>query len=457
MVFSSEVFLFIFLPLVLALYFCIKPFRNLLLLLASLFFYAWGEPVYVILMLISIVANYTFGMLLEKNSKESIRKLILFICCLLNLAILGYFKYAGFLVANLNALGLNLNVPDISLPIGISFYTFQAMSYVIDVYRGQVPAQNNILNLGLYISMFPQLIAGPIVRYSTIQQEIDNRTVTVRDFYEGVKRFMFGFSKKILIADTVSKIADVAFSTASPSMNLAWMGAIAYTIQIYFDFSGYSDMAIGLGRMFGFHFLENFDYPYISRSIREFWRRWHMSLGQWFRDYVYIPLGGSRCKESRVCINYLIVFFLTGLWHGASWNFVVWGLWYAVFILLERFFDGKEAKIKLPSLILRIYSLLVIVLGWVFFRAETCSYALKYIRSMFSFKFDHSVWINVSFEEAVILILGIILATPLYSLIANKVKGKAEVVTDIIAVICFALGVMYMVGNGFSPFLYFRF
>lgn len=456
MVFSSEIFIFIFLPVVLLLYYLIKPARNIILLIASLFFYAWGEPVYVLLMLISIACNFLFGVLLENSDDNIKRRLLLVLCVIVNLGLLGYFKYAGFIVDNLNRISINLSKPNVSLPIGISFYTFQAMSYVIDVYRRQVPAQKNVLKLGLYISMFPQLIAGPIVRYVTIAEEIDSRKVSLQDFYEGAKRFMFGFAKKILIADTVCKIADKAFAMDNPSMNMAWMGAIAYTIQIYFDFSGYSDMAIGLGRMFGFHFLENFDYPYISKNIREFWRRWHMSLGQWFRDYVYIPLGGSRCKETRVCVNYIIVFFLTGLWHGASWNFVVWGLWYALFILLERIL-GKKNVFKIPDVISHIYSLLVIITGWVFFRAETCSYAINYIKSMFSFKFDHSVWINVTFEQVVILLIGLIISMPIYKLIDGKCKEKTPVITDALALFVFTLGVLYMVGNGFSPFLYFRF
>lgn len=457
MVFSSEIFMFIFLPIVLALYYLVKPGRNIILLIASIFFYAWGEPVYVLLMFFSICANYIFGILMEKYDNEVARRVILSVCCLVNLSLLGYYKYAGFIAENLNKFGLNVNVKDISLPIGISFYTFQAMSYVIDVYRREVPAQKSILKLGLYISMFPQLIAGPIVRYTTIQEEIDNRTVNLTDFYEGCKRFMFGFSKKILIADSVSKIADTAFSFDTPSMNMAWMGAIAYTIQIYFDFSGYSDMAIGLGRMFGFHFLENFDYPYISKSIREFWRRWHMSLGQWFRDYVYIPLGGSRCSYSRVCMNYLIVFFLTGLWHGASWNFVVWGLWYALFILCERTALRINKSFKAPNVLAHIYTMLIVVMGWVFFRTETCVSAIKYLLSMFSFRFDHSVIINVPMEQAFFLLVGIILSLPVFQLIIKKESVINTVLTDFLAIIFFVLGIMYMVGNGFSPFLYFRF
>ena len=326
MVFSSEIFLFVFLPITMLCYFIFKPCRNLILLLASLLFYAWGEPVYVILMLVSIIVNYLLGLLIEAQESVKIRKLTLAFSCTLNLAFLGLFKYASFLIQNLALIGIEIKDPEIRLPIGISFYTFQAMSYVIDIYRQKVPAQKSVFKLGLYISMFPQLIAGPIVRYSDIEQEIDNRHTTYNDFYEGSKRFMLGFSKKVLIADTVGKAADIAFGMNNLSMNMAWLGAIAYTIQIYFDFSGYSDMAIGLGRIFGFHFLENFNYPYVSTSVKEFWRRWHMSLSGWFKDYLYIPLGGSRCGKLKIYRNLIIVFLLTGLWHGASWNFVVWGL-----------------------------------------------------------------------------------------------------------------------------------
>lgn len=302
--------------------------------------------------------------------------------------------------------------------------------------------------------MFPQLIAGPIVRYSDVESEISDRHTTLDDFYEGAKRFMFGFSKKILIADVVCKIADTAFTMDNLSANMAWIGIVAYSIQIYFDFSGYSDMAIGLGRIFGFHFLENFNYPYISKSVREFWRRWHMSLGGWFRDYVYIPLGGSHCSELRIYLNLLIVFFLTGLWHGASWNFVVWGLWYAIFLIGERFLGKRYSNVKIPLVIRHLYVCMVIIIGWVFFRAETCSAALSYIRTMFSFRFDWSPIINVSLECMTMLIVGIVLSIPLYKLInCHKSKG----ISDVFAVLFFILSILYMVGNGFSPFLYFRF
>ncbi len=456
MVFSSEIFLFIFLPLTIAFYFLSGRFKNIVLLAASLLFYAWGEPIYIVLMLVSIAGNYLFGLLMGKLHLSSVRKAVLVIACMVNLAFLAVYKYAGFVVANLNSLGFAVGDPGIDLPIGISFYTFQSMSYVVDVYRGKVSTQRNILKLGLYVSMFPQLIAGPIVRYSDVESEINSRHTTPEDFCEGAKRFMIGFSKKILIADIVAKIADTAFSMDGLSTNMAWLGIIAYSIQIYFDFSGYSDMAIGLGRIFGFHFLENFDYPYISKNIREFWRRWHMSLGGWFRDYVYIPLGGSRCAEPRIYLNLLIVFFLTGLWHGASWNFVVWGLWYAVFLIGERFWEKRNLKCRIPSILQHIYACLVILIGWVFFRAETCGAAITYIRAMFSFRFDHAPAINISSECMTMLIIGIVFSMPVYKMLHSRVRFFRGL-SDVLAVACFALSILYMVGSGFSPFLYFRF
>ena len=455
MVFSSETFLFIFLPLVIVVYFLSGRFKNITLLVASLLFYAWGEPVYILLMLGSITGNYLFGIFMGKLNSPISRKCGLAVSCAANLVLLGVFKYIGFIISNLNILGFSIAQPGIELPIGISFYTFQSMSYVIDVYRKKVPAQRNILKLGLYVSMFPQLIAGPIVRYNDVENEINNRHTSLEDLYEGSKRFMFGFSKKILIADVVSKIADTAFTMDGLSMNMAWIGAIAYTIQIYFDFSGYSDMAIGLGRIFGFHFMENFDYPYISKNIREFWRRWHMSLGGWFRDYVYIPLGGSRCSESKVYLNLFIVFLLTGLWHGASWNFVVWGLYYAIFLIIERFIGKRYNTAGVPVVIRYIYAMSVVIIGWVFFRADTCSKALTYIKAMFSFKFDHALAIHTSLEYVVMLIIGIILSMPVYRILS--VQKVLRAFTDILAISCFILGILYMVGNGFSPFLYFRF
>lgn len=456
MVFSSEIFLYIFLPIVIILYNLVgRRLKNICLFLASLFFYAWGEPVYVLLLLLSIAVNYAMGLLFDVfNNNGTAKKIVLIIACIGNICFLGYFKYIAFIIINLNRLGFDLVVPDVKLPIGISFYTFQILSYVIDAYRGRVKIQHNILSLGLYVSLFPQLIAGPIVRYSDIEKEIDKRSTTAEDFYLGAKRFMFGFAKKVVIADTVCMIADNAFLATDLSMNMAWLGIMAYAAQIYFDFSGYSDMAIGLGHMFGFHFSENFNYPYISKSIKEFWRRWHISLGSWFRDYVYIPMGGSRCSKARTYFNLIFVFALTGLWHGASWNFVAWGLYYAFFLVLERMLGNFSEKI--PAIIKHAYAVVVILVGWVFFRAEGLAAAFHYIRAMFSFKIDKSPLISLSREGVFMLIVAIILCMPVYKSI-EKVTEKKQWITDVMAVLCFMLGIMYMVGVGFSPFLYYRF
>lgn len=338
MVFSSSIFCLFFLPVLILLYFVVLfKVKNIVLLLASLLFYSWGEPRNIAIMLFSIFVNYIFGLTIERAEIRFIRKVILWIAVIANIGILFIFKYLNFTVGILNQFtGRNFSISEIALPIGISFYTFQILSYVIDVYRGSVEAQYNVLSLALYVSLFPQLIAGPIVRYVDVKEQIVHRSTCLENIGVGGRRFMIGFSKKVLLADQLSPLVDQVFSGKYPSIISNWVGIIAYTLQIFFDFSGYSDMAIGLGKIFGFDFLENFDYPYISRSIKEFWRRWHMSLGSWFRDYVYIPLGGSRLGTGRTYLNLVIVFFLTGLWHGASYNFIVWGLFYAFFLIIER-------------------------------------------------------------------------------------------------------------------------
>lgn len=432
MVFSSPTFLFIFLPLTIVGYYLIrKELRNIWLLLCSLFFYAWGEPKYVFLMLISIFVNYCFGIAIEKvrnpgkengeilckkaSSHEKraniTARVLLILAVVFNLAIIGYFKYAGFFVRTLNGmLCTNIALRDIALPIGISFFTFQNLSYVIDVYRGE-EAQHNFFNLALYISLFAQLIAGPIVRYKDIQEQLQSKNETTEKFFSGMILFMIGFSKKVLIADQIAPLANQIFDHNGYSTLAAITGAIAYTLQIYFDFSGYSDMAIGLGRMFGFEFNKNFDYPYRSESIREFWRRWHISLSTWFRDYVYIPLGGSRVRTGRVYLNLIIVFALTGLWHGASWNFVVWGLYYGVILIAERAFLGEVME-RTPSVIRHICSLTVITFGWILFRADGFMNALAYIRNIFNAS-DH-VWIdfasNMNRQYVFLLIVGTFLS-----------------------------------------------
>lgn len=389
MVFSNLVFLCLFLPAVLLIYYAVrKELQNIVLLFFSLVFYAWGEPIYVFLMLFSILVNYWFGILLG-NSRftNGQRKLLLTFAIVMNTAILGYFKYANFLVDNINSiLHTNIVLEKIPLPIGISFFTFHAMSYIIDIYKKKVDAQRNIFDLALYFTVFPQLVAGPIVRYNTISHQLHERTVDADKFSEGVRRFIIGLGKKVLIANQLGVIADEIFAMnpSDMSVSLAWMGAIAYTLQIYFDFSGYSDMAIGLGKMFGFDFLENFNYPYISKSISEFWRRWHISLGSWFRDYVYIPLGGNRITTWKVYRNLFIVWGLTGFWHGASWTFMIWGIYYGVLIALEK--AGLENLLqKLWSPLQHIYVMFLVIIGWVFFRADNFSYCFEFLKSMFGF------------------------------------------------------------------------
>ena len=392
MLFSSMIFLWIFLPAVLAGSFLLRKTRlvNLFLVLASLFFYAWGEPVNVLLMVFSILLNYGAGRLLakfEKNDPYEARKLVLALDILLNLALLGYFKYLGLLVEGVNALlGLfgakALEVPAVSLPIGISFFTFQALSYVVDVYRGQAQAQKKLLNVALYLSFFPQLIAGPIVRYREINEQIENRCVTADDFAQGARRFIYGLAKKVLIANVMAQGADSLYALPASGVTggMAWLAALLYTFQIYYDFSGYSDMAIGLGRMFGFHFSKNFRYPYLSRSIREFWRRWHISLSTWFREYVYIPLGGNRKGRGRTYLNLFIVFLLTGIWHGAGVSFLLWGLYHGLLSILERL--GLEKALKKLGPLAWVYAFAAVIFGWVLFRVEDVPLALQWLGRM---------------------------------------------------------------------------
>lgn len=462
MVFSSALFLFVFFPITIIGYFIVNArMKNIWLLLASLFFYSWGEPKYIILMLLSIVTNYTLALGIDKIKGSKKKRMLLIFGIILNLGALGYFKYFDFMVSNINALfGTELlQMRNIALPIGISFYTFQSMSYVVDVYRKKVPVQKNLIKLGLYISFFPQLIAGPIVRYIDIEREITSREVTLDDVYYGCRKFMVGFAKKILIADQVSPLVDILFNSNGYSALPAWIGAVAFSIQIFFDFSGYSDMAIGIGRIFGFHFMENFNYPYISKSIQEFWRRWHISLSSWFRDYVYIPLGGSRCSTSRACINLIIVFFLTGLWHGASWNFVVWGLYYVAFLIVEKLFLSNILK-KVPAIINHIYATFFIVIGWVFFRAEGLSEACYYLRNMFYVK--EGMWKQVvtimNKQYWFCLAMGIVFSIPWIPAVEKWLKKrKMDVLLDVVIIAVFVVAIAYLLGKGFSPFLYFRF
>lgn len=461
MVFSSSLFLFLFLPITIVIYFlCINiNVKNIWLLLASLFFYSWGEPKYIFLMIASILVNYIVARFIDNTNNTVKRKIYLGISLVFNIGALMYFKYANFFLDNLTVLfNIKSSFLEIALPIGISFYTFQIMSYVIDVYRKNVEAQANILKLSLYISLFPQLIAGPIVRYVDIAKQIDNRECSLNNFYEGSRLFIFGLAKKVLIADTLSVLADAAFALENCPMLLAWLGIIAYTLQIYFDFSGYSDMARGIGRIFGFDFMQNFNYPYISKTPQEFWRRWHISLSTWFRDYVYIPLGGSRCSKARAYLNRSIVFFLTGFWHGASWNFIFWGLYHGFFLIIDQIIR-KNGKRELPFG--HFFTMLMVIIGWVFFRAENMSLAISYLGAMFSNPLD-GLWLSLSYlnkELSFVLLAGFILSTPVYEKITKKMVSKKyfSICENVIVVILFVITLSYVVGVGFSPFLYFRF
>ncbi|WP_455503181.1 MBOAT family O-acyltransferase [Blautia sp.] len=471
MVFSSMLFLWIFLPLVLAAYY-ISPrkIRNGILVFFSLLFYAWGEPVYIFLMLFSVGVNFAGGILIEKNPGKKKKILIGTVC--INLALLGYFKYFSTLVEAISGIfasdGDAGTVFQVALPIGISFYTFQAMSYVIDVYRGETKAQHNFWHMLLYSSFFPQLIAGPIVKYKDIAAQITGRKETVQKFAEGVMRFCWGLGKKVILANSFAKVVDDIFKYGpyAVSRKALWLGAILYMLQIYYDFSGYSDMAIGLGKMFGFEFQENFRYPYVARSVQEFWRRWHISLSSWFRDYVYIPLGGNR--EGTVCTyrNLLIVFFLTGMWHGAGMAFLLWGLYYGLFLILERAGFGKKLE-KLPKAVGWGYTMVVVFFGWILFRAENLSLFFAYVRNLFV---SHGgiILLSAYLDRKMILLMvfGVLFAgilQKLYEKCRSRFPGKipeAGVVTVPRILACaaiFWICVTMLVNNSYNPFIYFRF
>ncbi len=459
MVFSSLIFLFIFLPVVIIInYLLPQKFRNAFLLIANLIFYAWGEPVYVLLMFASILVNYVCALLLDKTVSNKRRKLILTVNIVLNLGALGFFKYTSLALDTLRIIPAfsTLPVAKIVLPIGISFYTFQAMSYVIDVYRRSCRSTKNFVDFAAYISLFPQLIAGPIVRYCDVERKMRDRHVTLEMFSNGVKLFIIGLCKKILLANQFGKIWDTVFAdTALFGTGGAWIGAFAYTLQIYFDFAGYSDMARGLGKMLGFDFCINFSYPYISRSITEFWRRWHISLSTWFRDYVYIPLGGNRVSVLRHAINILIVWALTGLWHGAGWNFVAWGVYYGVLLLLEKFVWGKALS-RIPKVIRHIYTLVIVIIGWIFFAAPTFTDAFNYLSYMFTFRLGSIgqlvPWLGT-------FVVGIIGCTPLMAALWGmmRMKRKWNFAEALLCIIGFILCVASLVTETYNPFLYFRF
>ena len=461
MLFSSIPFLFYFLPTVLILYFLVpKELKNAVLLVFSLVFYAWGEPVYVFLMIGTILLFFFCGIAIGKSSTQRMKKLWLTVSVVVSLALLAVFKYADFLVGNVNSLlGTNIPLLKLALPIGISFYTFQCLSYTIDVYRGNAQVQRNVVSFGAYVSLFPQLIAGPIVRYVDVARELDHRTHSWENVQLGLRRFLIGLGKKILIANQFGELTNLFRASGEKSVLFYWIYAIAFALHIYFDFSGYSDMAIGLGRVFGFHFIENFNYPYMSKSIAEFWRRWHMSLGSWFRDYVYIPLGGNRVSKGRWVFNTLVVWMLTGLWHGAAWNFILWGLLYAVFLLLEKFVPALQ---KLPDALRRTYTLLIVVLGFVLFNAVDLSQALSDIGGMFGFggvPFVNGETLYFLRSYALLFIVALVGSTPAVKHFAMKLEGKKAglvlqtVLMSLLLLVCSA----YLVDGSFNPFLYFRF
>ncbi|MBQ8943469.1 MAG: MBOAT family protein [Clostridia bacterium] len=466
MVFSSLVFMFAFLPVVLLIYYLLPvKFRNAFLLIADLIFYGWGEPVLVFLMLFSILINYIAGILIEKsNSNNKKRKFILIASVVIDLGLLGFFKYAGFITNNLKVVLPFLNIPLISipLPIGISFYTFQIMSYTIDVYRRDTEAQRNIIAFGTYVSLFPQLIAGPIVRYRDVDDQLVERHENLQLFSRGIRLFLLGLAKKVLIANPVGLIWDNMRQMQGGGALVSWVGIIAYTFQIYFDFSGYSDMARGLGNMFGFEFLKNFDYPYISKSITEFWRRWHISLSTWFKEYVYIPLGGNRKGLPRQIFNLFVVWGLTGLWHGASWNFLFWGLYFGVILVFEKLFMLKALD-KMPAVIKHLYSLVFIVFGWVIFYYSDDVGGIKamftFISTLFTGSFISSDGITAVLSSLPMLIIAAAASTPIIRKIYNKLSDLKgfKYVEAVVALLVLILCTASLVNDNYNPFLYFKF
>lgn len=455
MVFSSITFLFLFLPITLVLYYLRRDitWKNVILLIMSLVFYAWGEPVYVILMIISILLNYYVGLDIDRHYNK---KAVLIVGIVMNLLILGYFKYSGFVVDTINNLtGMSLKNRELPLPIGISFYTFQAMSYLIDVYRGKCKAQRSILSFAVYITMFPQLIAGPIVRYEDIEAQLNNRMFRGKEFTNGTFIFIKGLVKKVVFANVIGELHHQIMALQTPAALTAWIGAIAFTLQIFNDFSGYSDMAIGLGGMLGFKFPVNFNHPYGALSVTDFWRKWHISLGTWFREYVYIPLGGNRKGVARHIINLLIVWALTGLWHGASWNFVVWGLYYGIILILEKYLF-KKIKDKLPVAINWIITFLIVIIGWVFFFAESLPDAMHYLKNMFgaSGVFADGLTGFYAGSYAIIFVLAFVPS----AINADRIEKRIPVFFKWVIYAClFSLAIAFLIGESYNPFLYFRF
>lgn len=458
MLFSSLIFLSVFLPTTMFLYIIVKKsLKNYILLIASLIFYGWGEPRYLSLMLIIIIFNYIFALLIDK---QIYKKTSLFFVIIINLSILTYFKYFNFIILNFNKIFVKqIETTNIIMPIGISFFIFQSMSYVIDVYRGNVKVQKNIYNLALYISLFPQLIAGPIVKYHEVQQQIENRQENINNIFLGLKRFSFGLGKKVLLANTLGEVVDTIFSSNLNTIDLkiAWLGAICYSLQLYFDFSGYSDMAIGLGKIFGFHFLENFNYPYSSKSITEFWRRWHISLGSWFREYLYIPLGGNKINKTRTYINLFIVFLATGIWHGANWTFIFWGIWHGAFIILERIINIEKYKSFQIIILRHIYTVLIFVVGWVLFRADNLYYAYNYIKLMFSLEKNIKIGYTLLYymNNKVILVLIISIFISLFN--CKFITEKDNKISNCLSILILILSIISISAATYNPFIYFRF
>ncbi len=468
MIFSSLIFIFIFLPITILIYYISpKRWKNLVLLIGSLIFYSWGEPVYIFLMIFSTIFNYFSGILIDYYREKLINKrIILTISLFVNLGILGFFKYSHFIVENINILfNSNMSLEKLSLPLGISFYTFQTLSYIIDIYRDKVPVQRDIISFGTYITMFPQLVAGPIVKYEDIYKDLEERNTDLKLFGEGVELFIIGLSKKVLLSNNIGILWDTIKSTSMDELSIlsAWLGILAFTFQIYLDFSGYSNMARGLGKMFGFNLMENFDYPYISTSVTEFWRRWHISLGNWFREYVYIPLGGNRVSNLKNYRNLIIVWFLTGLWHGASWNFILWGLYYGFFIILEKRFLLKALE-KINISFRRVYTFLIVVIGWVFFEFESLMEISEYIKSLFflnGLKLTDGDGIYYLYTNLILFIIIILVTTPIienfFEIWKNKLGKWRSVILPMIYLILMILNTAYLVNETYNPFLYFRF
>lgn len=471
MVFSSINFMFIFFPLILIIYFIVpRKLKNIVLLIFSLVFYAWGEPVYIVLLIFSSIVDYVNGIMIEKYSNSKKKKIFLILSICINIGLLSFFKYGNFVLENINSL-LNISIPllEVTLPIGISFYTFQTMSYSIDVYRGAVKAEKNFLNFMTYVSLFPQLIAGPIVRYKTISDELKQRTITYDKFAIGFLRFIRGLGKKVLIANNIGLLFEAISSSQLQDLSVisCWLGIIAYGFQIFFDFSGYSDMAIGLGKMLGFTFEENFNYPYISKSITEFWRRWHISLSTWFRDYLYIPLGGSRCSKIKNIRNILIVWLLTGLWHGSAWNFIIWGIYFGILLILEKFILSKFLM-KMPNFIKHIYAIFFIIIGWLIFAFDDIDNLVNYGKIMFGFgnvPMINNQAIYYLFNYSITIIICIVLSTPIMRILALKrmdIKNKVVKTTIALIIMVCYIGILvistaYLVDSTYNPFMYFRF